>query len=521
MADRDDENVLGRRVICDGEYGTVRYFGEVPPTNGLWYGIEWDADGRGKNNGEHNGCKYFTCSRPKSGSFIREKKLDFGVDVVTALVDKFTKLHSKENFSEFERIHHDEHYYDESAIDEILQHVDRVTLSGDRVSYMSSHGKSLGSIAPNIVELDLSKTLLSDWLDVIKIVNELPRLYHLNVSGLRLNRSSFDGTVTSSETCHLRTLVLNYMQLNWNQALALSCTFRGLQELHASFNNISNINDCDAGTLCTSLIKLNLEGNNLHSWNDVFSLDAFLSLEFLIVNGNPLGDFVFPGDPLKSIDIFVKLQTFGLVSVGISKWRSVNQLNRLKVLQKLFLKSNPLFDHLNQYDARQEIISRIANCQVLNSSDVTKKERKCAERVYIKKYFAEWHAFDRQNNSSQSSFHDEHPRYLVLLEVHGPPDDVEGSSTKPKTLKSSLISVTFKCIDDVDRPLVKRKLPATMTIAKLKGLLLHIFKISTSSIALSVVFEDGHELELDDNLKTLSFYSIASGHVIIVKRKMS
>uniref|UniRef100_A0A8C8GL89 Tubulin-specific chaperone E n=1 Tax=Oncorhynchus tshawytscha TaxID=74940 RepID=A0A8C8GL89_ONCTS len=80
-----DSNAVGRRVACDGERGTVRFVGTVPPTAGLWLGVEWDNPDRGKHNGSHEGVHYFTCRHPKGGSFVRPKKASFGVDYLTAI----------------------------------------------------------------------------------------------------------------------------------------------------------------------------------------------------------------------------------------------------------------------------------------------------------------------------------------------------------------------------------------------------------------------------------------------------
>lgn len=43
--------------------GTIRFSGEVPPTKGLWYGVEWDDPSRGKHSGvyEKTGVQYFEC----------------------------------------------------------------------------------------------------------------------------------------------------------------------------------------------------------------------------------------------------------------------------------------------------------------------------------------------------------------------------------------------------------------------------------------------------------------------------
>ena len=510
---------FGTRVFCDGVYGTVKYFGEVPPTNGLWYGVEWDVDGRGKHSGELEGVKYFTCSRPGNGSFVRERKLDFGVDVVAALISKFSELHSKEQFPEFECVYHVSKN-ESGGFEEKLKRLERVSLRGTNVSHGSTDGKSLSSVAPNIVGLDLSNTLLCDWQEVVKIVTELPHLTELDVSGLHLKDTSFTLDESKLQTLPLKTLVVNYMNLNWLQVLVLSSFFSGLQELHASFNNIHSL-ELEGNINLNCLHKLNLEGNGLSNWDEVFLLNALPCLEMLILSKNPLGNISFPGDIMDIAHIFPKLKSLALINVMISSWDSINQLNRMKALEVLLLKCCPLMSDINQYDARQELIARIAKCSTLNGSSVTVKERKAAERAYLKKYGQEWLLSggntDALNLKVDPNFVIKHPRYSSLLQIHGVPEGLGLSSSNLNTLKSNLIVVTIKCVNDIEKKPVTKKLPATMTISKLKGLLQRLFKVSPSCQILSYVDENAHEVKLDDDLRPLSFYSVGSGDTIYLK----
>lgn len=519
MADTTSGKVEGTRVICDGEYGTIKYFGEVPPSTGLWYGVEWDVDGRGKHSGEHEGVKYFTCSRPGSGSFIRAKKLDFGVDVVTALERKFSELHSKEQFSEFDAVYH-VGKNESGAFEEQLKWLERISLRGTNVSRGSADGKRLGLVAPNIVALDLSNTLLSDWQEVVKIINELPCLTELNVSGLHLKNSNFDQEKNKLQTLPVKTLVVNSMHLNWQQVLTLSLTFSGLHQLHASFDNINDLKFGDVSSL-NCLYKLSLEGNNLSSWDDVVLLHELPCLEILILSENPLGNVSFPGEVNEATDVFSKLKSLSLMKTMVSNWSCVDQLNRLQALEMLALKYCPLVSGVSQYDARQELIARVARCSTLNGSDVTIKERKAAERAYLKKYGQEWLASGGNTGTAKmqvdSNILMKHPRYMFLLKVHGVPDGIGTSSASTNALKSSLIVVTIKCVNDQDRQPITKKLPATMTISKLKGLLQRIFKVPPTNQVLSYVDPNDHEVQLDDDLRPLSFYSVGSGDTIHLK----
>ena len=119
MADQESSGnvrlAIGIRCKCEGYYGTIKYIGTVPPSEGMsrayyrlviivtigtWVGVEWDDVERGKHSGWHNGTQYFTCRlvittchttvllcshRPNSGSFVRAKKLHLGYTFIEAL----------------------------------------------------------------------------------------------------------------------------------------------------------------------------------------------------------------------------------------------------------------------------------------------------------------------------------------------------------------------------------------------------------------------------------------------------
>jgi len=53
---------VGKRLSFDGQFCTVRYYGEVKGTKGEWLGVEWDDPTRGKHSGENGGTRYFNCN---------------------------------------------------------------------------------------------------------------------------------------------------------------------------------------------------------------------------------------------------------------------------------------------------------------------------------------------------------------------------------------------------------------------------------------------------------------------------
>lgn len=66
---------IGSRIKCGEDFGTVRYIGEISGYKGVWYGVEWDEESRGKHDGSVDDIQYFKTSRAGAGSFVRPNKI--------------------------------------------------------------------------------------------------------------------------------------------------------------------------------------------------------------------------------------------------------------------------------------------------------------------------------------------------------------------------------------------------------------------------------------------------------------
>lgn len=96
-----NEPCIDCRIIdSEGYKATIKYIGPVKGAKNLediWLGVEWDCIGRGKHNGQsvdENGIihKYFECSKPNSGSFIKINKIQYGRSFIEALNERYVSL---------------------------------------------------------------------------------------------------------------------------------------------------------------------------------------------------------------------------------------------------------------------------------------------------------------------------------------------------------------------------------------------------------------------------------------------
>uniref|UniRef100_A0A671M0P4 Tubulin-specific chaperone E n=1 Tax=Sinocyclocheilus anshuiensis TaxID=1608454 RepID=A0A671M0P4_9TELE len=412
---KTQEDAVGRRVSCDGERGTVRYVGPVPPTAGVWLGVEWDDPERGKHDGSHEGVRYFTCRHPKGGSFVRPKKASFGVDYVTALKQRY-EVELQEAIGEDLKISSRTVMmvgFEDVKQKQRLENLTEISLRRCEVS-----GPGFFNSISVARSLDLSGNLLSSWEVLAAITEQLESLQELQLSHNRLSTSSDPSRLSPAFSC-LRVLSLNS----------------------------SDVSVCVCVCVCLSVC--------------VFHLSC---------RRNPL-------------------------------------LQREKNLET----------------SRQIIIARLSRLELLDMRQVLSDERRGAELDYCKMFGAAWlkaggHS-DPEKNQPNTDFMSEHPRFLALLQKYGAPDEGELREQKPFALKNQLLTVTFVCPEDSERKPIEKKLPGSMIVQKVKGLLHRLLKLPGMELKLSYTCSKiaGREIEIDNDLKPLEFYSVEDGDRILVR----
>uniref|UniRef100_X1Z9S7 Tubulin-specific chaperone E n=1 Tax=Capitella teleta TaxID=283909 RepID=X1Z9S7_CAPTE len=382
----DMEIFVGSRINHNGHHGTVKYIGEVPPTQGIWLGVEWDDTSRGKHDGSSkDGTRYFTTISPTSGSFIRQKVISKGKEFMQEVQQKYGVVDDERG-----GIVEDEMFVvgkgKQTTVEVVgahkvnLQqsHFDTLLEVSLRGTLLSSPGE-LGAIMrnlPNIVDLDISKCLLSSWDTVSLITQQLPKLEILNVSDNRLALPEEPEQYLNSFRC-TTTLFLNRMNYSWSEILRCVRMMPQLQRLHICFNKVKSICESDAVFPCLKL--LNLEGNAISDWSEILKLGSLPKLQELILNDTQLSGIAFSdvsfGGITKSFGV---LSALSLHNNKISDWVSIDELNKLQNLTDLKFKRNPVLGQ-DAYTDRYLILAKVKRLKLLDRSVVESDERKGAE----------------------------------------------------------------------------------------------------------------------------------------------
>nr|XP_002741754.2 PREDICTED: tubulin-specific chaperone E-like [Saccoglossus kowalevskii] len=546
---------VGSRFVSDGNYGTVKYIGEVPPTAGEWLGVEWDEPERGKHDGMHEGHRFFHTNHPTSGSFIRLKKAEFGISYCEALVERYGMPDDEDMGIEKSEWFFKTYGNKQKAVEMVgAQSVAKLQRNQD------------------VTELDLSKNLLSSLEQVANITKQMKSLKTLKLSENRL-QLPLQSTKLDTAFQNVSELFLNYMKLTWKDIVQLSPVLPSLKNLHVCFNDISTIPRLDNSF--ESLELLNLESNNIADWKSVQHLGQLPRLSSLILNMNSIPEISFKetacGEKTK---LFPALKSISLNDNKLSSWRDVNELNKLTGLEEIRLKRNPLLKDQKYFNVRQLIITKIETLKLCNGSEVPDIERKTAELDYLKRFGQEWldsggsqdlainrpsddfkinhpryhrllerSRYERKTaeldylkrfgqewldsggsqdlaiNRPSDDFKINHPRYHRLLELYGAPESSEFSAAPSTALKNTLIKVTIVCPQKPEIKAVSKKLPGSMTVQKVKNLISRIFKVDTTDQQLAYISKKmgGPEVELESDLRQLSYYSLENEDTIVIK----
>lgn len=532
--DEMEEYMIGDRVrdLIDNERATVLYVGLVPPTTGVWLGVNWDSNERGKHDGcnPKDGKRYFTASGPKSGSFVRPRKVTKGIDILECLNQRYGLISDTNAGIDMKALENlkrgmNAPFIELVGFDQVnQQQADFSKLRAIDLSKTDLRGPTISASCElkNVIDLDISQTLVPSWKTCSEMCKNLVRLKVLTVSSNPWKLSSSDNekanmlSALSESLPLLEELVIGKMNYDWKDVILIAGSLPNLRMLQAPSNRITNI--INTGQSLNALTDLNLSNNPIEEWSDILRLSPLLpNLSILSLNECMISNIRFPEDT--EAKWFSSLTMLELSSCRIDNWASIEALNVLNSLVHFKVKDNPILEKENKETCRQLIIAAMKSIKYLNGSLIEKQERRGAEIDFLKKYGKEYLMV--QGNAASSEYQKfvvNHPRYVELVEELGAPTEEE-LKVKDTSLTSSLLPINVRCPNDPNFKEVVRKLPPGLTIQKLKLLLQRIVKHKAHQLQLSYISmkDPDHEVHLDNDMRDIFFYSISNGDTILVR----
>ncbi|KAM9212528.1 tubulin-specific chaperone E isoform 3-T4 [Dugong dugon] len=460
------------------------------------------------------------------GSFIRPNKVNFGVDFLTAVKNRYVLEDGPEEDRK-EQIIIGKKLVETVGFDSIIKQqsqlskLQEVSLRNCAVNGAGGKG-GIAETCPNIRKLDLSRNLLSSWDEVILIADQLKHLDVLNLSENKLQFPSGVPSLTGTFSA-MKVLVLNRTGITWAEVLQCAPGWPALEELYLESNNIF-ISERPTDVL-QMLKLLDLSGNQLIDENQLFLIAYLPRLEQLILSNTGISSIHFPDAGIGcKTSMFPSLQYLVVNDNQISQWSFINELDKLQSLHSLSCIRNPLTEvNKDAQTVRQLIIARIGQLKTLNKCEIPVEERRGAELDYRKAFGNEWKKAgghqDPDKNRPNEEFLAAHPRFQLLCLKFGAPEDGELKTQQPFMLKNQLLKLKIKCANQLDQKVIEKQLPDSMTIQKVKGLLSRLLKVPVSELLLSYESPKmpGREIELGNDQQTLQFYSVENGDCLLVR----
>ncbi len=410
-----------------------------------------------------------------------------------------------------------------------------VALKGMPISTMGSQ-QEIAETCPQLTDLDLQKTLLTDWCDIANGVSQLPVLHTLNLS-----RNLFKPVAPALFSEHdgafafLKVLVLNETKMPWSEIRSLARALSALEELHIRGNNYQSFRDGDEtdtlpffpGTL-GKLKVINLQENMISSWESVLQLiDCLPSLENAMLSFNPLPDL-----PLATGKVYPKVTSLSLSHADVKDWASVEAMIAIfPHVDSLRLHDNPLMLKMGPAQARQELIVRVPKLSCLNGSELRARERVDTERMYLSRCMKtamvavgattrdEWEKLPLETKDKALSTY---PRFNELVAIHGLPVAAKSALTG-STLSSNSVTVSFKSMAaaSMTLPQKEKKLPLSTTVYNCKQMCQKLFSVDVENQTLMYMAPGSGDMpqELDDDTRAISWYGVADGGVVMMQDK--
>ncbi|TIB34834.1 hypothetical protein E3P86_02773 [Wallemia ichthyophaga] len=461
--------------------GTVKYFGPVDSTDGLWCGIEWDDSSRGKHSGDKDGKQYFKTKIPFSATFVRpSKKIHTGQSFLNAFKQKYAYSDDKLEFAP-----------NIDRISKKLSQTSQLKVAG--LEHMAVFGigdsdkDQVRREAQSLRQLSLAHSLISSMEDVDKLVEYLPSIQELDISSNRV-------AIWNRPYPHLhklKILKLNNTLTDYSEVVALSDSLGSLEELELGYNGIELLKDAP---IIATLHTLIMSHNNISEWNEVEKLLRMSSLQTLNIDSNKIARI--PYKP-RSVSPNNSIKTLILSRNEIKDWISVDALAlQVPQLESLSLTDCPIMSTQTDVGkARQKVIARFEKLHLLNLSEVSIEERKDAEYFYIKN-------IPTEEDPKQA-------RYKELCEKY----DYQPSSQPSKTLthlQMKKLNIELR-MDSKTYPLTTI---SSIPVKKLRVIVERMFGISHTKFKLTAtmipqpnmmgqVEDERTDVDLDDDYKDL------------------
>lgn len=306
-------------------------------------------------------------------------------------------------------------------------------------------------VCPKIVELDLSRNLLSQWAPIAAICEQLINLKSLRLDGNRIKSvesEHYERPFFKRVFEKITILSLDENLLTWEQAVKAFSMFPTLESLALSknlFGTLAKEPSLDGAHSITTLV---MESNDFTAISDLTPLTNLPNLKRLLLKMNNISTLLSPSSKEPAPTFPASLSDLDLSHNAISSWAFVNDLNTtFPGLTSLRIARNHLYTNLQAPDGRSLTpndgylltTARLPKLKSLNYSSISPKDALNASSYYLSLIAMEL-AFAPEEDSEKIK--KRHPRWEELCEEYGEPFIQRSSSNvNPRSLTAQLLTL--------------------------------------------------------------------------------
>ena len=532
---------VDQRIQIDSSRGakaTIRYIGPLhsQAADITYVGVQWDEDGRGKNDGSLAGHRYFTAP-PLSASFVRHERLIPAVTLLRALRSKYSDDESQDDTLYLSALNSDsigrQRAFDVEVkfvgLHKVAAQIATALPSLRHLSVADMQVSTTGPLTelkeriPSVTDLDLTNNLLTEWQQVSDAMQTLPRLVCIKLSHNHMQPFPSPSTAAfpplAASLNRLHTLVLNAVPYGWTtvRLLASQQQLPHLTELHLAHNSLQSLSepsvaaDEDMASWFPSLRVVDLSHNRLVEWSEVSRLAYLPQLQQLQINHNQLTAVTYPttAASTSSSVAFPALFSLSLSDNSLSSLSSLTALSRFPRLVDLRLQRNPPLDQLAAASSslasasapsilRLHIIARLPTLQLLNGATIPRRERSDADKFYVMWAQDEWRRssdseragrrlgemYERYDElASKYAMASEEEQKSAMSERVAPPN-TNSAARAAGTLAGNTATLELRLCDidaNVGVSSVSKRLLLTMKVSAVRGLVEKAFKVTAAT----------------------------------------
>jgi len=370
----------------------------------------------------------------------------------------------------------------------------------------------------HLKEIDLAGNLLCNWNAVLNIVGQFPLLENFSVAHNAI-RDINSSTLIGIKYDKLKILNLNNCSVqSFRTVQMIAEMMPNIESLCVAKSNLSDIEECDSIQGFRNLRELDCSGCCLDKWvNQVSKFATLPRLESWSLDDNSITSI--PSDAGAS-PFFPNLSSLRISGTAVSTWMDLEGINSFLSLKALRFTTIPLTEGLGQAEVRSNSIARFSKLEYFNGSRISNDERREAERRYITLVSQSLQKANF-NENEKSSFLEKHPTFLQLTEKYKNLSiSLKNRLEKGGTLATSIYNVTIKSMaaSSCTMEPVVRRLPATMTVERIKAMCSRIFHMDYDLLQLRFRKDkaDSFPVEMDDNSKSLDYYGLCDGAEVLV-----